>query len=140
MTTLLMGLIIGTAVLWLGYLLILGAIELISRIRQRLGDAADAISGEQVNEVSLEELKRRISFLYDEVERVNKESLRLPKLVCTIQKSNVRDAVERVEIVNGEIVRDFRDRVLSIQPTQSLEQHVKDTYEHLLVSKADDLV
>ncbi len=140
MTTLLMGLIIGTAVLWLGYLLILGAIELISRIRHRLGDAADAISGEQVNEVSLEELKRRISILYDEVERVNKESLRLPKLVCTIQKSNVRDAVERVEIVNGEIVRDFRDRVLSIQSTQSLEQHVKDTYEHLLVSKADDLV
>ena len=121
MTTLLMGLIIGTAVLWLGYLLILGAIELISRIRQRLGDAADAISGEQVNEVSLEELKRRISILYDEVERVNKESLRLPKLVCTIQKSNVRDAVERVEIENGEIVRDFRDRVLSIQPTQSLQ-------------------
>ncbi len=140
MTTLLMSLIIGTVVLWLGYLLILGAIELISRIRQRLGDAADAISSEQVNEVSLEELKRRISILYDEVERVNKESLRLPRLVCTIQKSNVRDAVERVEIVNGEIVRDFRDRALSIQSTQSLEQHVKDTYEHLLVSKEDDLV
>lgn len=140
MTTFLMIFIIGTAVLGLAYLFILWAGELISKIRQMLGNTADAISGGSVGEVSLEELKHRISVLYDEVERVKKESLTPPKLVCTIQIPTSPDAVETVAIENGEIVREFRDRVFSLQSNQSLEQRVKDVYEHLLVLKAEDLV
>jgi len=137
MSTFFLAVFVGTIILVLGYWALLGATEFILWIRNAMMGAPVK---EEVDQKTVEELQSRINILYDKIEAIKKELLTPPKLVCSIQKPSLTDVVERVVIENGEIVREFRDRVFSIQSNQSLEQHVKDTYERILVSKADDLV
>lgn len=140
MSTVIYLLVIGTAVLAIGYLLAVWALRSILGIRRTLGVVAGAAMGEKVDGISPKELHRRINILYDEIEKIKRKTTAQPKVICTLQKYSSPKLVEKVTIEKGEIVPEFAKRVLSGEANQRLDNYVKRLYEHLLFLRKSDLV